>query len=283
MPAPIITNPYNTENKLTAYVGEPFSVKLAIANAPDRVFATGNWVGFAYRWLAIENRVELLITPPRELKDEVGIRLVAQNTDGAAEILIPYAFIHRTPIIADIPDQKFGRGQEDVDFMIRIQHRPNVIRVRGDCIGLDHQKAQEGVRIFGDIVDGELLKDRGTFVVSAVNATGTATPKTGNWRIYPRPSAVRNLTASSTRGGIVTLDWDAPLDNGGYPIINNQWRVGSDGRWIRTGNATTEAILPGAFEAGTYQFYVRPENAEGIVGEVAGPVSETVVRITVPE
>ena len=265
---------------MTAYVGEPFSVKLAIANSPDRVFATGNWVGFAYRWLAIEKRVELLITPPRELKDEVGIRLVARNTDGSSETFIPYTFRHRTPVIADIPDQKFGRGQKDVDFIIPIEHRPNVIGVRGDCIGLHHQGEGEGVRIFGDIADGELLKDRGTFIVSATNATGMATPKTGNWRIYPRPSAVRNLTAASTRAGIVTLDWDAPTDNGGFAITNHQWRIGEEGKWIRTGSATTEAILPGAFEAGTYEFYVRPENSEGIVGDVADPVSETVVRVT---
>ena len=282
MPAPVITNPYSADNKLQAYVGEPFSVRLAVSHSPTRVGVTGNWIGWSYRWLIDTQEIELLITPPRVLTDEIGVRAVARNADGNSETFIPYTFRQRTPVIADIPDQKFGRGQKDVDFIIPIEHRPNVIGVRGDCIGLHHQGEGEGVRIFGDIADGELLKDRGTFIVSATNATGMATPKTGNWRIYPRPSAVRNLTAASTRTGIVTLDWDAPTDNGGFSITNHQWRVGEEGEWIRTGSATTQAILPDAFEAGTYEFYVRPENSEGIIGIEAGPVSETVVRQSVP-
>lgn len=282
MPAPVITNPYSAENKLTAYLNEPFSVKLAVSNPPVLIDTLEDWVGWAYRWLEDESKVELLVTPRRILTDEVGLLLTATNPDGFDETRIPYAFISRIPEIADIPDQKWAKGQQDIDFIIPIKHRVNIVGVRGDHIGLGFDPAGEGIRISGDLIDGELGKDRGTFTVSAVNDTGIATPKTGNWRIYPQPSEVRNLTAASTRMGIVTLDWDAPTDTGGFSISNHQWKVGEDAEWNDTNSADTEATLPDAFDAGTYKFYVRPVNSEGIVGAVADPVSHTVIRQTVP-
>jgi len=283
MPAPVITNPYTAENKATAYLNEPFSVKLAVSNPPVLIDTREDWVGWSYRWIAAESMVELLVTPRRILTDEVGILLRATNPDGFDETRIPYAFISRIPVIADIPDQKWAKGQKDIDFIIPIRHQVNIVSVRGDHIGLGFDPSGEGVRIFGDLIKGELLKDRGTFTVSAVNDTGIATPKVGNWRMYPQPSAVRNLTVSSTRAGIVTLDWDAPIRNGGYRITNHQWKVGEEGDWTETKSANTLVKLPDAFEAGTYKFYVRPINAEGIIGVVAGPVSERVIRTTVPE
>lgn len=282
MPAPIITNPYNKDNPLLAYLNEPFSVKISVANAGANVeiYARDDWVGFSYRWLASKQKVELLVTPRRTLKDEVGILLGARNPDGVAETRIPYAFIPRVPVISDIPDQKWVRGQ-NVDFVITIQHPVNILSVRGDHIGLEFENAGEGVRIFGDLVDGDLLKDRGTFTVSTANSTGIAAPKTGNWRMYPQPSAVRNLTATFTRTGIVKLDWDAPTENGGYAITGYQYRLGDDGEWTDTGSADTDVTLTTVFQAGTYTFYARPVNSEGIAGAVAD--GETVRLLAPPQ
>lgn len=283
MPAPVITNPYSADKKLTAYLNEPFSVKLAVSNPPVRIYTREDWVGWAYRWLEAESKVELLVTPRRILTDEVGILLGATNSDGFDETRIPYAFISRIPVISDIPDQKWAKGQQDIEFIIPIQHQVNIVSVRGDHIGLGFDPATNGIRISGDLIDGELLKDRGSFTVSAANATGIATPKTGNWRVYPQPSAVRNLTATSTLAGIVTLDWDAPADNGGFTINNYYYRVGDgeDAAWVDLKSANTEITFSDAFEAGTYIFYVRPVNSEGIIGKV-GFVSHTVKRVDPP-
>ena len=121
MPAPIITNPYNNDNILTAYIGEPFSVKIAIANmgTPPRVTVEGVLVGWAYSWLADEEKVELFVTPDRPLKDLLtldeatglpitekskytGLRMEAINTDGSDIAMIPFEFIHREPLINDL-------------------------------------------------------------------------------------------------------------------------------------------------------------------------------------
>ena len=283
MPAPVITNPYSADKKLTAYIGEPFSVKIAVSNPPVRIFTREDWVGWKYRWLAAESSVELLVTPRRILTDEVGILLRVTNPDGFDETRIPYAFLNRIPVIADIPDQKWAKGQQNIEFVIPIEHQANIISVRGDHIGLGFDPAENGIRISGDLIDGELLKDRGSFTVSAANATGIATPKTGNWRIYPQPSAVRNLTATSTLAGIVTLDWDAPTDNGGFAITSYHYRVGDgeDAAWVDLKSANTAFAFSDAVAAGTYVFYVRPVNSETILGKV-GFVRHTVKRVDPP-
>ena len=198
--SPIITNPYDNDNPISAYVGEPFSAKIKITNKPTRLNVTGNWVKWGHRWLDSENSVELLVTPPRLLKELLitdeetgklletsGIRMETINPKGSDLAMIPFEFIHRAPIIDDIPDQVFYPGQKGVDYTIRIQHHPNVISIIGDLLGLDHEFAGEHARIFGDIIDGDLTKRSGTYTVDAANATGAAPQKTGKWRLVPKP------------------------------------------------------------------------------------------------
>lgn len=81
MPSPVIQNPYNSDNFLTAYLGEPLSVKLAISNSPSIVGGIGDWIGWKYRWLETEGKIELLITPTRLLRDEIEPGLIAWNTE----------------------------------------------------------------------------------------------------------------------------------------------------------------------------------------------------------
>ena len=283
MPTPVITNSYDISSPLTAYVDEEFSVRIPISNSPDRITVTGNWIGWGYRWIASDEELELLITPPRVLLDEIGIGIIASNDDGSRQTNIPYQFIYRVPIIADIPLQKLGRGQEGFELDIEIENNPSAVSVRGDLIGLDHQASGIGVRIFGDIESGELLKTEGEFTVTAANDTGAAIPKIGEWQIFDLPSAPRNLTASSNLNGFVTLNWNSPLDNGGYPITNYQYREGEDGEWQNTNSSTTSYLLNTVYEAGTYSFYVRAINSQGIISPISNEASVIVIRQTVPD
>lgn len=140
MPVPIITNPYSNDNLLTAYVNELFSVRFPVANTPTQIYVTGSWIGWSWRWHADTQEIELYITPKRLLSvmltiDEdtdlpvtdadanriplagtTGIRMEAVNADGADIEMVPFVFIHRAPIIADIPPQEFTRGQTEVDY-----------------------------------------------------------------------------------------------------------------------------------------------------------------------
>ena len=71
-------------------------------------------------------------------------------------------------------------------YKIRVQHNPSVFKVLGDLLGLDHEVSGEHVRIFGDIVDGDLTKTSGTYTIDAANGTGAAGQKTGKWQVVPK-------------------------------------------------------------------------------------------------
>jgi len=295
MPAPIITNPYTNDTPLSAYVGEPFRAKIAIANMPvtpkPRLNVTGNWVRWGYRWLAAENSVELLITPTRLLKELIitdeetgtvletsGIRLEAINTDGSDLAMIPFEFIHRKPIIDDIPVKEFRRGQKGVDYTIRIQHNPNVIAVLGDLLGLDHESGGEGVRIFGDIVDGDLTKPSGTYTVDAANGTGAAPQKIGKWGIPGLPYQPI-IVASTPQDRALRIQWGEILS---YPdLTETQIRIAtsrnglSSARWTKLSSANARQHTYTQLDNGrTYYVQVRGRNARGY-GRISEAISAT--------
>ena len=282
MPAPVITNIFNNENPLTAYVGEPFSAKIPVSNTPTRLSVTGSWIGWSYRWLAATEEVELYITPTRLLKvlasiDEAtqlpitdkatytGIRMQAFNDDGDSNIaIVPFAFIHRAPIIDDIPTQEWKRGQTGIDFTVRIQHKPNAVTVRGDLLGLNHQASGAGVRIFGDIVDGDLTKPSGTYTIDAVNATGAAPQKTGRWGIRQQPYKPTGVsfTAASQQ---ITLMWEIlsypDLTQAEVKIATSPSRLSSAG-WTPA-DSDTQHTFRNLINGTTYYFQVRGLNSSG--------------------
>ena len=288
MPAPVITNIFNNENPLTAYVGEPFSAKIPVSNTPTRLSVTGSWIGWSYRWLSATDEVELYITPTRLLKilasidqatglpitDEAtytGIRMQAFNDDGGSNIaILPFSFIHRAPIIDDIPTQEWTRGQTGIDFTVRIEHKPNAVAVRGDLLGLAHETSGEGVRIFGDIADGDFTKPRGTFTIDAVNATGPAPQKTGVWGIRELPYQPTGVTFTAGSGQI-TLMWELLS----YPDLTRaevKIATSSSGLSLAdwtTADSDTQHTFRNLRNGTTYYFQVRGLNALGY-----GPASD---------
>ena len=79
----------------------------------------------------------------------------------------------------------------------------------------------------------------------------------------PVPSAPRNLEAV---GGDqqVTLSWEAPEDDGGFPIADYQYLIGRSGRgWISTESTDTTHTVTGLTNGRLYVFQVRAVNAGG--------------------
>ena len=80
------------------------------------------------------------------------------------------------------------------------------------------------------------------------------------------PLTLLNVSATPVAGGVL-VDWDAPLDDGGSPVVDYRvqfslnggvsWQFGSSSR-----PPVTEATVSG-LAAGDYLFRVRAQNADG--------------------
>ena len=266
MATPVITNPYNENNLLTLYLDEEFSVRIAVSNTPTRLDITGTWIGWSGRWIAADDEIELYITPTRLITDLVGVGIVATNSDGNDIESIPYQIINRLPIIADIADRTFSKGQTGVDYEIEVQNNPSAISVKGDLIGLSHEPGSIGVRIFGDIVDGELTKPSGTYTVDASNGSGAAEQKTGRWGIPAIPYKATGLRAT-IGNEMLTINWDEIL---AFPNLNrvqirratSQSALNS-ASWTTLDDDATSHTYTNLNNGTTYYIQVRSRNSIG--------------------
>ena len=269
MAAPVIINPYNSENVLSGFIDDEISAKIRISDSPTSVGVTGNWIGWSHRWNPDRAEVEIFITPTRTFRDSEGIRIVAINDDGQHEQYIPYQFINRPPIISDISPKNFGKGLS-ISYDIMIKNNPSVVSVRGDLIGLKHSTISGGVRISGDIPSDELLKTSGTYTVTASNGSGTAPEKIGAWKILERPSKPLSVSGSSTPQGVITLSWDPPADNAGFEIVDYEWGFASDVDpflvlvWSSVGSVATTYTLGEPIFAGVWGLRIRAINSEEV-------------------
>ena len=79
----------------------------------------------------------------------------------------------------------------------------------------------------------------------------------------PVPSAPRNLEAI---GGDrqVTLSWEAPEDDGGFPVIDYEYLISRSGRgWISTGSTETTHTVTELVNGRVYVFQVRAVSGAG--------------------
>lgn len=109
-------------------------------------------------------------------------------------------------------------------------------------------------------------EDRGTFVVTAVNDSGTDTVEM-ELEVLCKPSKPKGpLVVSDVTAEGVKLKWEKPEDDGGQPIENYVIeRMDTDtGRWVPCGTSKTpEAEVTGLTEGQEYQFRVKAVNPEG--------------------
>ena len=75
----------------------------------------------------------------------------------------------------------------------------------------------------------------------------------------PRPDAPTNLTAVGEDGQVV-LSWDAPEDDGGSAIIDYEYRINGQGRWISIGSTDITHTVTGLDNDTVYTFQVRAVN-----------------------
>ena len=282
MPIPVITNPYSLENFLTAYLNEPFSVKLAISNTPTRLDVIGNWIGWSHRWLAGDQSVELFITPKSTLIDKDGISIVASNSDGSSpESIIPYEFIKRVPIIDNIPDRIFSRGQKNITYSVAVRNSPSVVSIVGDLIGLAHKSSEQGIGVTGNVTDDYFTVPSGTYRVNAANESGSAVEKIGRWSILSIPYKPTGLTAipGSDR---ITFGWDTVLS---YPVLTEiQVRVSSKvvdipfTDWVTIPASSTNYIATDVGRGESRYFQVRGVNqlGTGIDSEIISAMTASV-------
>ena len=96
------------------------------------------------------------------------------------------------------------------------------------------------------------------------------------------PSKPRNLTAAMTTDDRIKLDWDAPVNTGGSPITDYEYRYDTDNdgswtSWRTTGDTNTYEYFRGFSDDTTYAYQIRAENKVG-----AGPASNKAVITTPP-
>ena len=77
-----------------------------------------------------------------------------------------------------------------------------------------------------------------------------------------RPGAPERLTALGGDGQ-AELSWSAPVDNGGAPITDYEYRIDGEGDWISTGSTETTYTVSGLANGAAYVFEVRAVNRVG--------------------
>ena len=172
-----------------------------------------------------------------------------------------------------IPRTKIGRGVENrIEFPFT--NAASQQEIRGPLIGLMSNSGSGAIVLIGEVPDVDYSITSGEMDAKIGNTGGEDT-MSFPFDIVRSPTAVRSLRSSSTRSGVVTLSWQAPLTFGGSASAGYQVREDDNDPVNVSG---TSYRLPGIYEEGTYQFFVRPINRDGIAGPWS-QVSETVILL----
>lgn len=118
------------------------------------------------------------------------------------------------------------------------------------------------------------------FTVTATNSRGTSTPSVASPEVTPasRPSPPRLVTVVGGNAKI-TASWQAPLDNGGAPIVSYVATTSPGGKQCRTTGART-CTITGLKNGTSYRVSVTAANAA--LRSVASDPSAPVTPATVP-
>lgn len=109
-----------------------------------------------------------------------------------------------------------------------------------------------------------------------VTGVGTLTGRPVGVQPPGRPGPPRMLDLADAGHAYLTVEWDAPADDGGSPITGYETRVGT-GLWAATGSTATTHRIGGLTPGAAYTVAVRAVNSAG-----AGAASAALIASTLP-
>ena len=103
-----------------------------------------------------------------------------------------------------------------------------------------------------------------TYRVRALNRLGAGAASMASTSVTPAREPDAPTSFSATAGDQeVTLDWTAPVSNGGAPILHYEYEQDGSGTWTSTGSTDTNHKVTGLTNGTSYSFRVRAVNRVG--------------------
>ena len=269
MPAPVISE----IPKQIIAVNTDYRITVSVTNlnpATDTVEVLGLLQGFSH---SVETNAVVIYG---RSEAEIGLTkwdVIVRNTDGSDDSEIFYEVVAAIPIISE-DALKVARGVQ-TSLLISVANRFSDSTLRGPLIGLISERETDGIRWSGVVPEDATFSSEMGKLMASVSSSGGSDSADILFDILDPLPAPANLRGTSTRAGIITLNWNAVPGAASYQI-----RQGADGEWRDV--TGTSIVLSEVYEAGTFSFYARAVNADGVTGHISAVANVIVVRVVVP-
>ena len=163
-----------------------YELEIGITNDPEEVTVDGLLEGFGYSWDADNDTLTIAGESTRLLGDAIWV-VSAKETPASTAVTreITYNVVSSAPIIEEVGEQTVYKGFES-DIFIPVENRATILKADGLLLGLkyesgsrehpdDSEETQEGIRITGMVVDGELTVEDTNLMLAAETDGGVDT------------------------------------------------------------------------------------------------------------
>ena len=163
-----------------------YELEIGITNDPEEVTVDGLLEGFHYSWDADNDTLTIAGESTRLLGDAIWV-VSAKETPASTAVTreITYNVVSSAPIIEEVGEQTVYKGFES-DIFIPVENRATILKADGLLLGLkyesgsrehpdDSEETQEGIRITGMVVDGELTVEDTNLMLAAETDGGADT------------------------------------------------------------------------------------------------------------
>ena len=251
----------------TLIVNTDYSMTFNVENSPTTVTVGGLYKGqFDYDWDSSTGECTIDGHPKLLIFGEVWIVTATKGRYTRTRRII-WNVVPAAPVIQEPGIIEVVKGL-DFRHTIPIRNNPSQIDVRGLLVGVDFEKSDPGVDIFGNVdTDSEFTVSDAAFDVFAGNGGGDD-EKRGILRLSDvgPPSAPR-LTGASGGNRRVTLTLEAPISDGNRSITTYAYRYKTTGNynaWVNTGNTNLSFDVTGLAIGTEYTFQAAARNSEGL-------------------